>query len=87
MSNSFILLTVLGTMIGFTILVILALMSGHRYSVHDTETHATQYAGIIKEGHGGITIFLWTCYAVCLSWTIYYFIKHSHEFALIFSSR
>ena len=64
----------------FVLLVALALRSGHDYSVEDTESHATEYADIIKEGHGGMTAFLWVSFLSILGWTIAYLIQHRHEF-------
>jgi hypothetical protein len=64
----------------FVLLVALALRSGHDYSVEDTESHAVEYAGVIREGHGGMTAFLWvTCLAI-FGWAIAYLIQHRHEF-------
>jgi hypothetical protein len=75
----------LASIFAFLVTVILLLRSGHGYSVHDTEAHAANYAGVIKEGHGGMTAFLWFFYGVMFSWTIYYFIQHAGEFAIIFA--
>jgi hypothetical protein len=58
----------------------LVLRSGKNYSVNDTEAHSTSYADEIKEGHGGITIFLWVSFAVILVWTIVYLVQHWNEF-------
>ena len=72
--------------IGITILlIVLLLRSGHGYSVRDTEEHAENFAGGIKEGHGGLPAFLWVIYAVILIWTVIYFVTHWSEFAIIFS--
>lgn len=64
----------------FVLLVALALRSGHDYSVEDTESHATEYTGVIKEGHGGLTAFLWLSFISIFGWMIAYFIQHRHEF-------
>jgi hypothetical protein len=69
----------------FFISLILLLRSGRGYSVEDTEAHATDYGGTIKEGHGGITAFLWVYFAFFLVWTIIYFAQHAGEFAIIFA--
>jgi preprotein translocase subunit SecG len=69
----------------FVVTLILLLRSGHGYSVHDTEAHSTNFAGEIKEGHGGLTTFLWVFYAFMFVWTIVYFVQHSAEFAIIFA--
>jgi Ca2+/Na+ antiporter len=69
----------------FVVSLILLLRSGHGYSVHDTQAHASEYAGEIKEGHGGMTAFLWVFFAFMLIWTIVYFVLHASEFAIIFA--
>ena len=76
----------LGFIAVVVLLLALILRSGHNYSVHDTESHATNYADVIKEGHGGMTAFLWLLYAVMFVWTIYYFVQHAGEFAIIFAN-
>ena len=73
-------------MAAFTVFMILLLRSGHDYSVHDAEAHSTNYANVIKEGHGGLTALLWTIYAAMFIWTIVYFIQHASEFGLIFAA-
>ena len=71
--------------VSVVILTWLILRSGHGYSVHDTEAHATSYADDIKEGHGGMTLFLWLSFLAILIWTIVYLVQHSSEFSVIFS--
>jgi hypothetical protein len=71
---------VLGMIGAFVILVILAMRSGHGYSVEDTEAHATDYAGVIKEGHGGLTAFLWVFTIGIVGWSIGYLVTHWSEF-------
>jgi hypothetical protein len=61
------------------------LRGGHNYSVNDTEAHASDYGHVIKEGHGGLTAFLWISYAVIFIWTIVYLAQHWSEFGVIFS--
>ena len=63
----------------------LYLKAGFGYSVQDTEAHAVNYAGVIREGHGGMTIFLWLLFAFMLVWTIVYFVQHAGEFAIWFA--
>ena len=75
----------LGFIFIFVVTFILILRSGRRYSVEDTEAHSTEYAGVIKEGHGGLTAFLWTFYIIMIVWTIYYFIEHAAEFKIWFA--
>ena len=67
------------------VLLYLILRSGHGYSVEDTEAHATEYAGVIKEGHGGMTAFLWIAYAAMALWTIAYLVQHADEFGILFA--
>ena len=69
----------------FLVSLILLLRSGHGYSVHDTKAHSSDYAGQIKEGHGGMTAFLWVFFIFMFIWTIVYFVLHSGEFAIIFA--
>ena len=70
---------------GFVVYTWLVLRSGHGYSVHDTETHAADYANVIKEGHGGLTAFLWVSFILIFGWTIMYFVTHWGEFARLFA--
>ena len=74
---------VAGSAVAFAVLVYIAFMSGRHYSVEDTESHASDYANTIKEGHGPVTILLWIAYGSILAWTIYYFIAHASEFTAI----
>jgi hypothetical protein len=67
------------------VLLLLLLIRGSGYSVADTEAHAADYAGVIREGHGGITIFLWVLFISLFIWTIVYFAMHWHEFAIIWA--
>jgi hypothetical protein len=67
------------------VLAVLLLWSGKGYSVRDAQSHAEDYGGVIKEGHGGVTVFLWVLFAVILIWTVVYFGMHAGEFAIIFS--
>lgn len=76
---------VIGTAVSFVIVTWLILRSGHGYSVHDTEAHATNYADVIKEGHGGLTLFLWLSFIAVIAWTIFYVVQHWSEFSVIFN--
>jgi len=75
----------LGIIALFVFLLILLLRSGRGYSVHDTEAHSTSYAGIVKEGHGGLTAFLWVLFISIIIWSIVYFILHRAEYAIVFA--
>ena len=65
------------------VLLFFLFISGSKYSVADAESHATDYAGVIKEGHGGVTIFLWVLFIGLFIWTIVYFVLHWSEFGII----
>ena len=71
-----------GSVLTFAILLIL-LIAGSRYSVADTQAHASDYGGAIKEGHGGMTAFLWVLFLGLFIWTIVYFVIHWSEFVVI----
>lgn len=62
-------------------------MGNRKYSVNDTESHAETYANVIKEGHGGMTPFLWVSFAAILAWTVYYTIANWSQFAVILALR
>jgi hypothetical protein len=76
---------VVGIAVSVVILTWLVLRSGHGYSVSDTEAHASDYAGEIKEGHGGLTLFLWLSFASIIVWTVVYLVQHAAEFNVIFT--
>ena len=76
---------VVATAVSFVIVTWLILRSGHGYSVHDTEAHATNYADTIKEGHGGLTLFLWLSFIAIVGWSVFYLVQHWSEFSVIFS--
>ncbi|NLI54655.1 MAG: hypothetical protein GX417_10115 [Clostridiales bacterium] len=57
------------------------------YSVDDTESHAESYANVIKEGHGGMTAFLWVSFALIFSWTVYYVVVNWSQFKVIAALR
>ncbi len=77
---------VVGTAVAFVIVMWLMLRSGHGYSVHDAEAHSTNFADTIKEGHGGLTLFLWVSFITIFVWTIFYLVEHWSEFSVIFST-
>lgn len=74
---------VLAIALSSVIIIWLVLRSGKNYSVNDTEAHSTSYADVIKEGHGGLTVFLWVSFAAILVWTIVYLVQHWSEFSVI----
>jgi hypothetical protein len=63
----------------------LILRSGQGYSVNDSEAHAVDYADEIKEGHGGMTLFLWLSFLAILIWTVVYLVQNASQFSVIFS--
>ena len=75
---------VVATAVSFVIVTWLILRSGYGYSVHDTEAHSISFADIIKEGHGGLTLFLWVIFIAILIWTIVYLVQHWGEFSAVF---
>ena len=77
---------VLAVIVSYVVMLILIVMSGRGYSVHDTEAHAIDYGRVIKEGHGGLTAFLWVGYVLTLIWTIAYFALHWVEFDIMFAA-
>lgn len=77
---------VIAVAVSVVILTWLVLRSGSSYSVHDTEKHATKYADVIKEGHGGLTLFLWVSFTAIFIWTIVYLVQHAGEFLEIFTA-
>ena len=44
----------------------------------DAEAH--EFAGVIKDGHGRITLFLWATYAGLIVWVVAYMVQHWYEF-------
>jgi hypothetical protein len=83
--TDFAVIMVLFSIVGFTVFIWLILRSGHDYSVHDTETHAVDYANVIKEGHGGLTAFLWVSFILLFGWTVMYFATQWDQFARLFA--
>ena len=83
--NYFTLTVVLVSMFLTLMTIWLFLKSGGGYSVHDTEAHSTDYGGVIKEGHGGMTVFLWIFFAFMFIWTVVYFVQHAAEFNIWFA--
>lgn len=63
----------------------LFIIGGRKYSVEDTEAHSEEFGGVIKEGHGGMTEFLWISFGLLFIWTIYYFAVNWHQFLVLFA--
>jgi hypothetical protein len=77
---------VIGSVIGAVFFLWLALRSGRGYTVEDTEAHASEYGEVIKEGHGGMTAFLWVTFSAFFIWTVVYFVINWEEFYVIFAA-
>lgn len=66
--------------LGLSALIYLAVRSGERYGHQDAHVHSTEYAGVIREGHGPLTVFLIASFALILLWTGIYLFSHRGEF-------
>ena len=64
------------------VLIYVAVRSGESYLHSDAHVHSTEYAGIIREGHGPLTAFLLVAYLVIFLWTAVYFVQHGKEFRM-----
>ena len=74
--------------LAFIVIFIWLFVKGKKnYSVEDAESHAEDYGEVIKEGHGGMTIFLWTSFILIFGWTVYYFIVNWSQFFVITALR
>jgi len=69
----------------FIVLLVLYLRGDDKYAEKESQNRYSSFAGTIREGHGGMTLFLWVVFSVILVWTVIYFILHAGEFALFFS--
>lgn len=76
---------VVGSAVVTAALIWIALEGGATYSVEDAMSHAANYADVIEEGHGRMTMFLWVAYGAIAGWTVYYLIDHWDEFSVIFN--
>lgn len=65
-------------------LIYLALRAGRGYSVKDTQTHAETFGGVVQEGHGGITVFVFITVTAIIVWSVIYLIMHWSQFAIVF---
>jgi hypothetical protein len=83
--NYFALTVVLCAMFLTVFSIALLIKSGSRYSVQDAEAHAQNYGGDIREGHGGMTVFLWILFTFLFVWTVVYFAQHAPEFGIWFA--
>jgi hypothetical protein len=74
------------TIAGFALLIYFIIRSGHSYSNEDADAHAEEYAGTIREAHGGLTAFLIISFATIFIWTVYYFFINWSQFLVIFQN-
>ena len=58
----------------------LIVKSSKEYPPEKVESEAHEFAGVIKDGHGEIILFLWVTYAGLLIWAIAYLAQHWYEF-------
>ena len=63
------------------VLIYLAVRSGEKYGHEDAHVHSEEYAGIIREGHGPLTVFLIVAFTAIFLWTAVYFVDHADEFS------
>jgi hypothetical protein len=74
--------------VAFSVLFLWLFVRGKKnYSVDDAESHAEEYANVIKEGHGGMTAFLWVSFSLLFLWTVYYFAVNWSQFYVIAALR
>ncbi len=71
---------------GFAVFLYFMLRSGKGYSNDDADAHAEEYAGTIREAHGGLTAFLAISFAVIFGWTVFYYILNWSQFLALFQS-
>lgn len=62
------------------VITYLIVTSSKEYPPEKVEAEAHDFAGVIRDGHGEITIFLWATYAGLIIWVVAYLIQHGHEF-------
>ena len=66
--------------ISLSVITYLLVRSAKEYPPETVEAEAHDFAGVIKDGHGEITLFLWATYVSLIIWAIAYLIQHGHEF-------
>lgn len=67
--------------VSMTLLIYLAIRSGEKYGHQDAHVHSEEYAGVIREGHGPLTVFLIVAFAAIFLWTAIYLGIHAREFS------
>ena len=63
-----------------SVITFLIVRSSKEYPPEKVEAEAHEFAGVIKDGHGEITLFLWATYAGLIIWAAAYLVQHWHEF-------
>ena len=66
--------------IALSVITYLIVRSSKEYPPEKVEADAHEFAGVIKDGHGEITLFLWATYAGLVVWAIAYLVQHWNEF-------
>ena len=66
--------------VSLSVITYLMVRSAKEYPPEKVEAEAHDFAGVIKDGHGEITLFLWATYAGLVIWAIAYMIRHGYEF-------
>ncbi len=73
-----------GIILAAAFLIYLAVRAGKDYSVEDTEAHAEEFGGVVKEGHGPVPAFAAVGMGALIIWSIVYLIMHWSEYAVAF---
>ena len=66
--------------IALSVITYLIVRSSKEYPPEKVEADAHEFAGVIKDGHGEITFFLWATYAGLVVWALAYLVQHWNEF-------
>ena len=66
--------------IALSAITYLIVRSSRQEPADKIDSTAHEFAGVIKDGHGKITMFLWATYAGLVIWAIAYLIQHGQEF-------
>jgi hypothetical protein len=61
----------LASLVFSAVMLWLSVVGNGRPRAKDSEVHAEGFAGVVREGHGGMTIFLWVSFALLVIWTAY----------------
>jgi hypothetical protein len=65
---------------GFCILIWLIVRSSNEYTQEDNERDADEFAGVIRDSHGPVTLWLWVTFSALTIWIVAYFVLHWAEF-------